>query len=41
MFEVLNRTQRGKGIPARTICQKIQGTGKTKQKPFVVDDKIT
>jgi hypothetical protein len=28
---VLNRIQTGKGIPARTLCQKNQETVKTKQ----------
>jgi hypothetical protein len=33
---VLNRTQRSKWIPTRTLCQKNQGTVKTKQKQIAV-----
>jgi hypothetical protein len=38
---VLNRNQISKGIPTRTICQKDQGTLKTKQRPVAVGDRTT
>jgi hypothetical protein len=34
MLGVPNRTQRGKGVPTRTPCQKNHGAVKTKQKPL-------
>jgi hypothetical protein len=36
---ILNRTQTGKGIPTRTLCQKNQGTVKIKQKPVTMGDR--
>jgi hypothetical protein len=38
-LEIHNRIQTGKGIPTRTLCQKNQGTVKTKQKPVTVGDR--
>jgi hypothetical protein len=38
---ILNRTQTGKGIPTRTLCQKDQGTVETKQKPVAMGDRTT
>jgi hypothetical protein len=39
LLGVLNRTQRGKGILTRTLCQKNQGTVKSKQMPVTVGDR--
>jgi hypothetical protein len=38
---ILNRTQAGKGIPTRTLCQKNQGTVNIKQKPVKMGDRTT
>jgi hypothetical protein len=38
---VLNRTQTGKEIPNRTLCQKNRGTVKTKQEPVTAGDRTT
>jgi hypothetical protein len=38
---LLNRTQTGKGIPTRTLCQKNEGTDETKQKPVAMGDRTT
>jgi hypothetical protein len=37
----LNRTQTGKGILTRTLCQKNQGNVKTKQKPVTIGDRTS
>jgi hypothetical protein len=41
-FGALNRTQTGRRIPTKILCQKNQGTVRTKQKPGVtVGDRTT
>jgi hypothetical protein len=41
IVRILSRTQTGKGIPTRTLCQKDQGTVKIEQKPVTTGDRTT